>query len=174
MKHILISGEIGAGKSTLIKRLTVALNVPVYGFYTKKADEPDESGLYPIYMHPAQFRENERTYTAANTVGTVGNAMRTACPNVFDTLGVECIRAAKPNGIIVMDELGFLEKDAAIFQSAVLDALSGSTLVIAAIKALRGVEFLERVRAHKNVSLYTVTEQNRDKLYAELKSLLMG
>ncbi len=173
MKHIIISGEIGVGKSTLIKRLTTALDVPTYGFYTKRANEPNESGLFPIYLHPAQCTEKERIYTAANTVGLVGSAERTAFPNVFDTLGVECIRSAKSDGIIVMDELGFLERDAFLFQSAVLDALSDNTPVIAAIKARHDIEFLERVRAHENVLLYTVTEQNRDALYMELKSLLI-
>ena len=41
MRHILISGERGAGKSTLIARLVSAFDGPVYGFCTKRLLEPD-------------------------------------------------------------------------------------------------------------------------------------
>ena len=44
MRHILISGERGAGKSTLIARLVSAFDGPVYGFCTKRLLEPDAEG----------------------------------------------------------------------------------------------------------------------------------
>ena len=41
-QHILICGEVGVGKSTLIQRLLAHSSRPRYGFITKKL-EPDEN-----------------------------------------------------------------------------------------------------------------------------------
>ena len=88
---------------------------------------------------------------------------------VFDTLGAAYIRAGKPDGILVMDEIGFFEQDAERFQSAVFDALDGDIPVLAAVKAREGIPFLEKVRTHPNADLFILTAENRDALYEELK-----
>ena len=53
-------------------------------------------------------------------------------PEVFDGLGVELLRA-QPGSLILMDELGFLEQDAAAFRREVLRCLDGSIPVLAVI-----------------------------------------
>ena len=90
---------------------------------------------------------------------------------MFDTLGATYINEARPDGIIVMDELGFMERDALLFQKAVLDALNGDIQVIAAVKARRDVEFLNRVRNSEKADVYDITESNREALYNKLVKL---
>ena len=90
---------------------------------------------------------------------------------MFDTLGAAYINEARPSGIIVMDELGFMERDALLFQKAVLDALNGDIQVIAAVKARRDVEFLNRVRNSEKADVYDITESNREALYNKLVKL---
>ena len=46
-KHILICGERGVGKSTLIEKLLAACPRPRYGFITKMRPA-DETGFHPI------------------------------------------------------------------------------------------------------------------------------
>lgn len=70
-----------------------------------------------------------------------------------------------------MDELGFMERDALLFQKAVLDALNGDIQVIAAVKARRDVEFLNRVRNSEKADVYDITESNREALYNKLVKL---
>ena len=70
-------------------------------------------------------------------------------------------------GIILMDELGFLENDAKVFQSAVLCALDGDTPVLAAVKP-KDTPFLRAVRGHENAELVFIDEQNRDALLEKL------
>lgn len=41
MKHILIHGRRGAGKSTMIEKLVSELDVPIYGFYTRTVQTND-------------------------------------------------------------------------------------------------------------------------------------
>ena len=67
-RHILISGERGVGKSTLIERLLSASTLPRYGFITKmRPAGPD--GFHPVYIHPAGQPPHERVYTDANCIG---------------------------------------------------------------------------------------------------------
>lgn len=163
-KHILICGEVGSGKSTLISRLLAHSTRPVFGFITKKLDA-DENGFHPIYIHPAG--SNSRLYGELNLLGTCNRKIHNVNLDVFNTLGVDYLKATQ-NGIIVMDELGFMEADAEAFTSAVFRALDGTIPVIATVKARFDVPFLNDVRAHKNAKLYTITKENRDELFEEL------
>lgn len=167
--HILICGERGVGKSTLIEKLLRACSRPRYGFVTKmRPAGPD--GFHPIYIHPAGQPTTERVYTAENCIGVCDS--RTHRPNldVFDGLGVRYVRAARPGGVLVMDELGFFEARAEAFTAAVLEALSGDVPVIAAVKSRRDVPFLNAVRAHPRAEVFPITQDNRDELYETLLS----
>ena len=48
----------------------------------------------------------------------------------FDGLGVRYLEAAQPDGILVMDELGFMEAEAERFKRAVFRALDGELSLI--------------------------------------------
>ena len=172
MKHILICGAKGVGKSTLIRRLYMDANAPIYGYCTKMLSTADAYGLFPIYIHPAWQAEAERAYGSANLIGRCDGRMYDVHTNVFDNLGANYIAAAKPGGYIIMDELGFMEKDAEKFKRAVFNALDGNIPIIAAVKARYDVDFLNRIRAHEKAQLYTITPENRDALYAELLGII--
>ena len=166
-RHILICGERGVGKSTLIEKLLAASSRPRYGFITKmRPAGPD--GFHPIYIHPAATPVEARAYAEENCIGACDS--RTHRPNLaaFDTLGVQYIRAARPGGIIVMDELGFLEAKADKFTAAVLAALAGDVPVIAAVKSRTDVPFLNAVRAASRAEVFYITPENRDELYEKL------
>ena len=166
-RHILILGERGVGKSTLIEKLLAASSRPRYGFITKmRPAGPD--GFHPIYIHPAGQPVAERTYTEENCIGTCDS--RTHRPNLdaFNVLGVRYIEAARPDGIIVMDELGFFEAKADDFTAAVLAALAGDVPVIAAVKSRTDIPFLNAVRAAPKAEVFYITPENREELYERL------
>ncbi len=165
--HLLICGERGVGKSTLLRRLLAASTRPVGGFVTKRLTIADENGFYPIYIHPAAQPEAERSYLRENLVGICDSRSSVPHKEVFDTLGVRCLAAAPENGLVLMDELGFLENDALAFQKAVLRGLDGDAPVLAAIKP-KDTEFLCRVREHPKAEVFWIDAQNRDALYASL------
>ena len=165
-KHVLICGERGAGKTTLIQKLLRESTKPQYGYYTK-SNGRDENGRHEIYIYDAAGKDF--TPRKECMVGCCDQKKHTAVKEVFDTLGAAYIRAGKPDGILVMDEIGFFEQDAERFQSAVFDALDGDIPVLAAVKAREGIPFLEKVRTHPNADLFILTAENRDALYEELK-----
>ena len=166
-RHLLICGERGVGKSTLIRRLLAENRREVGGFVTRRLTTADENGFFPIHLYPASQREEERRNEKANLVGTCDSRSSIRHPEVFDGLGVRLIESAPRGGLILMDELGFLENDAAAFQAAVLRALDGDTPVLAAVKP-KDTPFLRAVRGHRNAELVFIDAENRSVLAEQL------
>lgn len=164
MRHIILNGRNGVGKSTLIRALLEAVPLPVYGIITKK--ETDADGSASVYIHTYGA---ERRYTSENRIGLCGVESHTAFPDAFDRFA-ESMRFSE-DGVIVFDELGFMETDARRFTEAVLHTLDSAPLVIAAVRDKR-TPFLDAVRSHPRVDVYPVNEENRDELRESLLCML--
>lgn len=163
--HTLIVGERGVGKSTLIGRVLRALDRPVCGFETKKEDSlADELRGSPVYIYDAW---QERVQTAENLVGYCKNHRFDATPEAFDRFAPKLRKPAPSGGIVLLDELGFMESQAEAFCAAVLELLNGDVPVIAAVKN-KDTPFLETVRAHPKAKCFYITRENRDALYAQV------
>lgn len=167
-KHILICGERGVGKSTLIERLLNKNMLPVYGYFTRTTPRRAD-GFHSIYIYPAG--SPDRSMSENNHIGDCNSRERTVNADVFTTLGVEYLRREQ-GGIVVMDELGFMETASPKFCAAVMDCFDGDTPVLASCKARYDVEFLNRVRAHPKTRVYDITKENRDELYDELLPII--
>ena len=167
-KHILICGARGVGKSTLVDRLLRNCRVPVYGFRTK-ATERDEHGFFQFYIHPAG--NQQWFYREENHIGFGNEQHREIDPYVFADFGVRCLEA-ESGGIIVMDELGFMESGSPEFCNRVVDCLDGDIPVLAIVKARYDVPFLDRIRNHPKAMCFEITKENRDELYLQLLPLI--
>ena len=141
------------------------LSCPIYGYMTKSL-APDENGFHPIYIHPAAAKE--RVYTPENLIGTCDKKTHNVNLDAFDKLGAPYITSAKDGGVIIMDELGFMEADSKNFTGAVLSALEGDIPVIASIKARYDVPFLDKVRNHPKLRIFEVTRETSDKVLEEM------
>ena len=158
MDKILICGPRGVGKSTLIRRLTALYPGPVSGFVTKRETVADGEGLFPIYIHPAACPEARRQYGPENLIGRCDSRRSVRCTPAFDDWGPRLLEGP---GLLLMDELGFLERDAHRFQEAVLAALKGDQPVLAAVKN-RNDLFLQAVRGVPGVRVLYITRENRE------------
>ena len=167
-QHIVLWGQRGVGKSTLARRLLEDWSGPVRGFITR-ASLPDADGFRSIYLHAAD--DPTPMEQTCNRIGRTNRTEHTMWPEVFDGLGVELLRA-QPGSLILMDELGFLEQDAAGFRRQVLRCLDGNIPVLAVIKHKTHIPFLQEIRTHPRVQLYQVTAENRDDLPAVLSPLI--
>ena len=130
--HLFLTGDKGVGKSTLARCL-LAGHTPC-GFRTVRVtgvlDRPSVHLLPAVGGVPSA--ENLLFYCGAYS-----------CDR-FDTLGTAALRD-RDGDVLLMDELGFLERDAHRFQEAVLAALQGEQPVLAAVKN-RNDPFLQAVR----------------------------
>jgi nucleoside-triphosphatase len=157
MRHILIVGRNGVGKSTLIRALLRELNAPVYGVISKK-ESADRDGSCPVYIH---LYGAERQYNDGNRIGRCSAQNAVAYPDALDRFS-EQMRFPH-DGVIVLDELGFLESGAERFTTAVLKILDEAPFVIAGVRD-KDTPFLNAVRAHPRAAIYRITEENRDAL----------
>lgn len=174
-KHILICGEKGVGKSTLIRRLVEEARLTVGGFCTKM-DENAEGAMRPIYIYPASLPTDQRKRGMENLVGRCGNfgRQKEIFPEVFNALGTAYLQSTPSCQVIVMDELGFMESDAQAFRRAVLQTLDGETPVLAAVKNRMDVEFLRQVCAHPRAEVVPINPENREELFRTLLPVVSG
>jgi nucleoside-triphosphatase len=157
------------GKSTLIERLLAHNALPVYGYFTKTTPRR-ENGFHSVYIYRASDPVRQRG--EENHIGDCDSRQRSIHSAVFDTLGVEYLEA-KTGGIIVMDEVGFMETESKLFCAAVMRCLDGDIPVLAAVKARFDVDFLNALRSHPGAALYMITEENRDELYEQLLPVML-
>ena len=172
MKPILICGKRNSGKSELFERLVKQLRVPVYGFVTC-ITSTDSDGRHHIHMF--DINDKERIPSEDNLITVCKRTEREVRLDTFNGLGVRLIRSARSGGVLVMDELGFIETRAQDFCREVFNAFDGPVPVLATVRE-KGPEtgFLERVQAYPGARLYRITEDNREELYEELLPRIRG
>lgn len=161
MSHILIVGARGVGKSTLIRRVLDALDRPVFGFETKKEDTLADNSGCPIYIYKAGAPHEQ---SEENLVGYCKNQRPTTYRDAFDRFAPHLRQALPQNGVILLDELGFMEAASKAFCQAVFALLDGNVPVIAAVKD-KDVPFLNEIRSHPNAKCFDITQENRDALF---------
>ena len=174
-KHIFLTGAVQSGKSTVIEKVLDALNVTVGGF---RSGSGSGSGSGPdrheadrwLYLWDAA---GETVYDEAHRVAHITPEDRQSFPKRFDSLGCAALQHAMDSKVdlILMDECGFLERDAMEFQAEVLRALDGDIPVFGVVR-LRSSGWTDFIRSHPKVTLITVTEENRDALPKQIIPLL--
>jgi len=169
MKHIFLTGDIQIGKSTVIKKTLALLKLEYGGFCTYfGSDRP--SPYRKLYINEAsqpQICEEQNMVASFRR-----NHPPEVYPERFDRLGSEyLIRARAGANLIIMDECGNLEKEAAVFQTEILRTLDGEVPVLGVIKQSAG-GWADQIRRHRRVSLFTVDVNNRDSLPAALAEML--
>jgi nucleoside-triphosphatase len=164
VRHVFLMGERGVGKSTIVHRYCGTLGFVPGGFLTLPRNTV-EGGGDSIYIMPyTRAGDSEDAWKVAVRKG--GGAGTIAYPEVFDSRGVEILEKSRGSALIVMDELGFMENKALLFQAAVLKTLDGDTPVIGVVKpaTMRKTDtaFLSAVRTHPAVKVIEVTAENRE------------
>lgn len=155
MTHLFLTGQKGAGKSTLIRGLLAEETGRLGGFFTVR----HEGG---VYLLPAA---KERTFTPESLLFRCGHG---GDPARFDDLGCAALADTAGCRLLVMDELGPHEEAALRFQAAVFRTLDGSTPILGVLQQAQS-QFLDRIARHPRVTVLTVTEENRNTLVAELR-----
>ncbi|MFU2158325.1 nucleoside-triphosphatase [Caldisericum sp. AR60] len=156
---IALTGTIGIGKTTVLNKVLSHLNEQPFGFRTVPIIK--ESALKGFEI--VNLRTLEK--------GTIGyfdeNFVIRPIIDSFETVGVKALHDALQYGkAIVMDELGFLEKEALRFKEMVFKVLESDKLVFYVVKSELN-EFLENT-LKKADSIFEVNKENRDTLPEEI------
>jgi nucleoside-triphosphatase len=160
MSHILITGQPGVGKTTLIR--DVAQRLQAYqpaGFYTEEIRVKGvRQGFRLLSLDGRQQILSHVDYPGPKRVSRYGVDV-TGFERLLDQLDL----CHGPSSVIVIDEIGKMECFSTRFKEEVTVLLNSSKMVIATI-ALKGDGFIQSIKQRTNCRLVTVTHLNRDHL----------
>lgn len=171
MTHLFLEGDSQSGKSTLIARCLEKLDICPGGFQT-----------YFCNSDPSQPRALYMTAAGCQKIKNDDNIVALLQPSLpplvynrrFDALGKKYIEDSKPWAkLLVMDECSFLEKDATVFQQAVLTAL-GENIPIFGVCRPDKAPWTKAIANHPNVRILSVTRQNREEMFQRALAHLNG
>lgn len=168
MKNILLAGQPGVGKTTLIMKIVKELSLKAKGFFT---EEIREKGV----------RKGFKIRTLDGKEGILAHVDSASPKRVskygvnveeFEQIGVRTLEEALQQGSpLVIDEIGKMELYSVRFREVLLRVLQESPLVIATI-ADKGGYFIDQVKARPDVTVLTITRENRDNLVERVKELV--
>jgi nucleoside-triphosphatase len=159
MCKVFLTGEVGVGKTTVVIKVLDLLGGSQGGFRTERCPE----GYKIVDIQTG----SERLIATLDERGALKPH-----PQAFEQIGVAAIeRASASEGLVVMDELGFLELEAPRFQQAVFAALRGPHPVLGVLRSAHN-DFLDAIRALDNVEVIEVRQDNREGLPEEIAELL--
>lgn len=161
-KNIFLTGAPSSGKTTVIKKVVSKVPFPVKGFYTE--EERKEGRRVGFLMKTLDGKEE---YLAHQDIVSPFKIRRygVSVENI-NNLAVPSIKPQK-DCIIILDEIGKMECFSKVFESAALDALDSSNIVIGTI-TFGGGEFIQQVKKRGDIEITEVTSENRDKLPAKI------
>lgn len=165
-RHVFLTGEIGSGKSTALRSALERLSgVNVQGLQTYYS-EPRGSETKRLYLRA--FGDVAQGTFLAELPG--GDLSRIA--SVFNEEGSALLENAKAHAdLIVIDEIGRLERNAFAYHEALKLCIEGDVPMLCAIRKLKA-PWADWIRNHPRVQLIEVTMENRDRIPAEILDLL--
>ena len=166
---LVVEGASGSGKSTAIRRLLKYLERPIWGLWSEKLPAAEDAPA-PVYLH--SYRAPV-AYGKENRIGVCKNRHAQSFPAVFDTLGVEALREIPPGSLVLLDEIGVMESDAAAFQRELFHILDGDYDVVVAVRD-RHTPLLDAIRSHPAVLCLPAAEVNDEARCRALAAELAG
>lgn len=166
--HILIIGNSDTNRAAVIDLIIAQLasKPKLYGYRSVKEPE-DEGGRAPIYIYPVN---GERIQTRDNLLGWCQMRRSVVCPGAFER-NVYLIEDTKPDGLLVMDEIGPMESKSPCFCAAVFAALDGDTPILANVRD-NDTPFLAAVRSHPKAQCFFLTKENGSRLFLDVLNCL--
>ena len=169
MKHLLIVGRPGVGKTTLMKRLTQALRGgPIDGFLTEELQEQEQRmGFWLSPLDGRQVLLAHRHMADGVRVGPYRVNV-----SVLNDVAVPVIRRAiRQAFVLFLDELGKMELCSAAFAKAVQEAFDRGPSIVATA-GTAPMPFLDALKRRKDVELIPLTNANRSSVEEELTARL--
>ena len=168
--HIFLTGPVQVGKSTIIRKTLEALQITPSGFRSVSvSDLPD--GAMSVYLIPAG--EKNPSMTDWNRIG-IRNCGRgiVKFPESFERAGIAALRNAESAQLILMDEVGRMESEAARFSERILELLDGKTPILGVVQKMADTPLTNAIRKHPNVRLVEVSVENREERAQEVLRLV--
>ena len=164
-RHVLlITGNPGSGKTTLIRRVADALaGRRLGGFYTEEIRVGGERRGFRL----ATFDGQERVMAHVEFGGPHRVGKYAVDVSVIDAVADSALAVRDEVDVYLVDEIGKMECMSSRFVAALRGLLDSAKPVVATI-ARRGGGFITEVKARKDAELWEVTRANRDGMPQEV------
>ncbi len=169
MKHLLIVGRTGVGKTTLIQRLTQSLrHCAIDGFLTEEFRE--EGQRVGFWLSPLDGRQVLLAHRRLE--GGVRVGPYRVNTSVLDDVAVSVIhRGIARSLILFLDELGKMELCSNRFEEAVQEAFDRGPSIVATA-GLSSLPLLTALKRRRDVELIPLSQANRGLVEEELTARL--
>ena len=160
--HVFLCGDKHVGKSTLVRKI---LEKAAYKY----------DGL----LSYSQFIDGDRHVFLKAVKGEGEGVLCGICskqhitqrrPEVFDMAGSAILlRAGLAADVVVIDEIGSMERDASIYSTCIRDLVnSEKPLVLGVLQDMAQTELAKWLRSRDNIIWYRVDEENRNSLVEQI------
>ncbi len=173
-KNILITGERGAGKTTLVREIVSELGLKPGGYLTRGSPARGVKRRCEI-ISLTDGVVTDRGVMARRKIGGSSRAcgMRVD-PVVLERVGAVALeRAIGASQLIVMDEIGHMEIASRRFQDAVIAALDSRIPVLGVIKMDSGL-FVDLIKARPDIVLLDISKMNYDAVKRRAKATILS
>ncbi len=169
---IVLTGEPGIGKTTLIKKLAKVLGNKAIGFWTEEVRDPKtrkRTGFKVVSTEGNSLLFASKTFTSKHLVGSYGvNVQR------FESVALPILeKALRENKVVLVDEVGKMELFSKPFRELIRALIHDPRKHMVITIPIRDVHpLVAEIRRLTGAVLLEVSKENRDGLLEDILSLL--
>lgn len=168
-RHLLLAGRPGVGKTSVVRRTAERLDeagIAVAGFYTEEVrdDRDRRRGFRGVPLGAGGPRV---TIADVDREGPPRVSRYGVDVDAVDGLSRSALDPGSGADVFLVDEIGKMECLSDVFLERVRALLDGDRPVLATVGA-GGEGFRQEVRRRRDVELWRVTEENRERLPGDL------
>ncbi len=157
IKNILITGNPGVGKTTLIKRIISRLNLSAGGFYTSEIRN-SEGKRWGFKITSLDGKED--IMAGVDIISGYRVSKYGVNTSAIDRIGVSAIAdAIKNKDIIIIDEIGRMELFSKDFANITIEALDSEKIVLGTITA-KNTNFTKKIKERTDTKIIKLTQAN--------------
>ena len=165
-EKILVTGQPHTGKSTLIHKLIDGVS--------------KKQGFVSLEVSEDGIRTGFEILTA-DGIEAILASIHTQSPIKVSKYSVDVasldqvlprLQQFKPDDLLYIDEIGQMELYSEEFKKLVETYLNSQNLFIGTITQVYSDEFIKRVLERRDVTIVEMSEENREKVYADLSALI--
>lgn len=162
----LVTGERGIGKTTLIRQVVSTMRMRAAGFYTED-------------LRSGGVREGFRIVTLEGDMALLASSGHPGPVHVskygidleeLERIGVAALRRAmERRHVAVADEIGRIQLSSRAFRQTIFEAVRAGHPLLGTIMLGRN-PYADRIKAHRNVELLTLTGESWNDVLAYLRT----
>lgn len=142
---IFVTGAKGSGKSTLVQTIIKKCSLETTGFLTLPLFEGNHRiGFYFHSIVPVDH--NDQRFSIQQT------DCNEVIPGIFDQLGVKCLCHSQGDRYIIMDEIGYLEREEQAYLNVLEKTIQKNKNIIGVLRKC-DIQYIRKIRQRKDILL---------------------